>query len=246
MCFMHKKYQVLFVVWFFIFPALSFAGDVSNFVLLGFSSDGHYMAFAQYGFDANKGQAYSSINTVDIKKNSFVPGTSLQKQLQMAAQNLPAFGDGVFYWLLEDNAKYRKQYGIDYLNRGRLLYMTSALSNMATAESFVLPKTESPIEFRDFQTKKNYQIILSQKATGQGSTMTSHMSAQLTISDGDQKKSYTLGNATFERKGVLGYMIDKMIVTPDNKSIVVVIARQEYGEDKTIRVRYMVETLSLS
>ena len=51
-----------------------FAGDVASFVDKGFTSDGKYYIFGQYGKTDKKFQGWAEIYQVNIASNDFVEG----------------------------------------------------------------------------------------------------------------------------------------------------------------------------
>ena len=65
---------------FFAFVAICFslgsvfAGDVASFVDKGFSEDGKYYVFGQYGKTDKKYQGWAEIYVVDIQENDYVDG----------------------------------------------------------------------------------------------------------------------------------------------------------------------------
>ena len=52
--------------------SVSWAGDVASFVDKGFSEDGKYYVFGQYGKTDKKYQGYAEIYQVDIAANDYV------------------------------------------------------------------------------------------------------------------------------------------------------------------------------
>jgi predicted secreted protein len=52
-----------------------YAGDAAELNFIGFSEDGNYLAFEQYGFEDGSGFAYSEIIMVDVPNNSFAYST---------------------------------------------------------------------------------------------------------------------------------------------------------------------------
>lgn len=56
-----------------IAPAL--AGDRAEIALLGFSEDGRYFAYEEYGIQDGSGFAFSSIYAIDLTTDRWVPGT---------------------------------------------------------------------------------------------------------------------------------------------------------------------------
>ncbi len=59
----------------FIVAAMSmYAGDIANFVNIGFSSDGSRFVFGQHGSTDGEYRAYADIYCVDVPTNRFIPG----------------------------------------------------------------------------------------------------------------------------------------------------------------------------
>ncbi|AUI67625.1 DUF2259 domain-containing protein [Beggiatoa leptomitoformis] len=71
-----KKCIALFLC---IFPLSLWAGDAATLHFLGFSKDGKYLAFEQYGVTDGNGAAYSSIYPVDVAKNDYVAKPFVQE-----------------------------------------------------------------------------------------------------------------------------------------------------------------------
>jgi len=71
---MIKKKTYLPLVLFLLFafaPAAVFAGDYANLNFIGFSKDGKYLAFEEYGTQDGSGYPYANIYFVDVAKNAF-------------------------------------------------------------------------------------------------------------------------------------------------------------------------------
>ena len=68
-----KKSILCTLVAFLCLSAL-FAGDVATFVDKGFSEDGKYYIFGQYGKTDKKFESWAEIYQVDIEKNDWVDG----------------------------------------------------------------------------------------------------------------------------------------------------------------------------
>ncbi len=58
----------LFIACLLLF-SLARAGDSASLEVQGFSRDGRYLVFEQYGFQDGSGFPYSSVHVVDVKKN---------------------------------------------------------------------------------------------------------------------------------------------------------------------------------
>ena len=61
-------------IFLFIAAAVSFAGDAAVLVDSGFSADGAYYIFGQYGKTDKSFQGWAEIYTVDVAGNDYVDG----------------------------------------------------------------------------------------------------------------------------------------------------------------------------
>jgi predicted secreted protein len=53
-------------------PAAVFAGDYATLNFVGFSKDGNYLAFEEYGSQDGTGYPYANVYFIDVAKNAFV------------------------------------------------------------------------------------------------------------------------------------------------------------------------------
>jgi predicted secreted protein len=60
-------------------PAL--AGDRAAIALLGFSEDGRYFAFEEYGVQDGSGFPFSNIQVIDLKADNWVPGAPFKARI---------------------------------------------------------------------------------------------------------------------------------------------------------------------
>lgn len=56
----------------------AFAGDMASLNVLGYSRDGNVFAFEEFGILDGSGGAYSNIFFIDIKSDTFLPGTPIR------------------------------------------------------------------------------------------------------------------------------------------------------------------------
>ena len=210
-----------------------YAGDAAVFQNLGFSPDGKYFMFAQYGVSENSSLPYAEIFTVDVARNRFVPG-GVRKTVARTAVEPGSDGRGALFNLLAETLPLKKRHDIDHALTGRLLYIL-----LDGAE----PKAE--LEFRDFQTDVKYKVVLNQSSAGSGEGIKSSFHLVVTVEDPSGRvRSYTAGNPDYWRAGVRSYRIRQILLTPDGRSVVFALERAE--EDPAgASVRYMVETLRL-
>lgn len=210
------------------------AGDIATFVNLGFSPDSSYFMFGQYGIESGTGKPFAEIYLVDTKKNDFVAKGSVKKAYEAALE--PGQGcEGAFYSLFGDSVGLAQKYRIDHLSPGRLLYV-------------LLDGEEPPatLSFRDFKTEASYDVAL-QKSVAESKEAGVSSSFGLTLSfkakDGIAKR-VTAGNADLKRPGVRDYVIRRILLAPDGKTLVFII--EKHLSDKGDQaVRYMVETVKL-
>jgi predicted secreted protein len=64
------------------------AGDAAERTILGFSPDGRYFAFEQYGIQDGSGFPYSEIFLIDLNTDSWVEGTPVRIRLEDDSQSL--------------------------------------------------------------------------------------------------------------------------------------------------------------
>ena len=66
------------------------AGDAAERDILGFSPDGRYFAFEQYGVQDGSGFPYSEIFLIDLSDDSWVEGTPVRVRLENESRSLEA------------------------------------------------------------------------------------------------------------------------------------------------------------
>ena len=59
-------------------PLTALAGESAQFNALGFSDDGRYFAFEQFGIQDGSGFPYSDIFLIDLDTDSFAGGTPVR------------------------------------------------------------------------------------------------------------------------------------------------------------------------
>jgi predicted secreted protein len=226
---MSKRLALIWVV--FLLAALAAsAGDVAQFVNLGFSADSKYFMFGQYGVSEKDTTPWAETFIVDVAANNFVPkGTA--RSVGAHPVDPGATGLGALLNALADSLSQKKRYKVDHLATGRLLYVL--LDGAQAADT---------LEFRDFQTGKSYRIALTQSATAKGTDSSSSFSIAVSVTDKDGRvHTFTAGNPSFVRKGVKAYHIKQLILAPDGTSLVFIVQREEQ-DTRGDNIRYMVET----
>uniref|UniRef100_A0A7C3IK78 DUF2259 domain-containing protein n=1 Tax=Gracilinema caldarium TaxID=215591 RepID=A0A7C3IK78_9SPIR len=213
------------------------AGDGATFVDLGFSPDGRYYTFGQYGVESGSLKPWAELFLVDVPKNNFVSGGRLSY-----IHNAPIIqgqdGSGALYTLLAGNGPLFKKYAIDFLRQSRPLYLSMD------------PKAGSsdggtPIEFRDFEAGDSFTVSMVSLVEGTGENLKSSFFINLerTKADGSRKK-YVVGTPQVKRPLITSYRICRVMIAPKDGSMIFVIEMTKKavsGND----IRYMVEALHL-
>jgi len=213
--------------------AAAWSGDVAQFDNLGFSSDGRYFMFGQHGILEKNSYPYAEISIVDVPANAFVPqGT---KKVSYAKGVEPgSTGLGALLNALDDMAGQRRQYRIDHLLTGRLLYLL--VDGVNPAET---------LEFRDFQAGTRYAVTLAQTAGTRDGAPAAAFSLKVVVTGRDGKaKDLTVGNPGLQRAGVKTYRVKQVVLGPNGAALVFGIQKEEL-DGQSVDIRYMVETVRL-
>lgn len=209
------------------------AGDKAEYVNLGFSPDGNYFFFGQYGFAAEISQSYADLYLVDISKNKFVPAGIFSGEYAGTIEPGQS-PDGALFSLLETASSTRKKYNIDYLKKGRPLYI-----RISDSEESI-----DVLDFRDFETGSRFSMELIQSADldDEGKASDSSFYIEMTFTgSGGVEVPFVIGHPDFKRKGISSYRIERVMTDPENKSIIIIIAKI----DNDLNIRYMVETVRI-
>ena len=219
---MRKLYTITVMA---IFAAVVYAGDLANFVNLGFSADGTKFAFGQYGLQDKTYRAYAEIYAVDVAANTFLPNgifrTSPSKQTDGKESKST-------FLALQNRAQVSlSQWGISETRQGRVLYVqTEATEGNQT------------LFFRDFQTSDEYTVVLN--TTQKSKTESSfYLTVEKTKPNGTKIKK-DVGRPDYVRKGVKNYAVKKILMHDTSCALIFIIEKKEHtaaGDS----FRYMVE-----
>lgn len=230
-----KKLCVTILCTFLVFSV--FAGDVSQFVDVGFSPDGAYYMFGYYGSTDKTYQGYAELYMVDVKKNDFV-SNGIFKTLPSKATTVTDKISSRFYFdeLMKKADPVIVKQAISEKNTGLPLFMSSAADEKATE-----------IEFRDFENAIIYSVkLISFKEEDKAGTPKSsfYLLMEQKNADGTVIKKYTVGNPSVKRANISAYSIDRVLTDKSGKNLVFVI-NKEITDAAGSSMRFMVETLSL-
>ena len=223
---MSKRLALVWVLFFLAALAAS-AGDVAQFVNLGFSKDARYFMFGQFGIAQKDSTPWADTFIVDVPANAFASKGTM-RFVGTQPVDPGANGLGALLNTLSDALPRTKKLGIDHLSTGRLLYVL--LDGAQPAET---------LEFRDFQAGRSYKIELTQTAAATGASYV--LSIAITEKDG-AVRSLSAGNPSFKRSGVKAYHIKQIILAPDGASLVFIVQKEEQDTQGS-NIRYMVETV---
>jgi predicted secreted protein len=73
---------VLAIIAFFALASAAAAGDYADREIIGFSPDGRFFAFEEYGMQDGSGFPYSNIYLIDTSNDSWVSGTPIRVRLE--------------------------------------------------------------------------------------------------------------------------------------------------------------------
>jgi predicted secreted protein len=207
------------------------AGDTASFVDLGFSPDGGTYMFGQYGIRNGTLKPWAELFAVDMGRNVFIQGGRLAY-----THDAPAVsgqdGSGAFLHLLTQNATLAERRGVNYLTRGRLLYVG------------VLDGVErETIEFRDFEKGASYRATLVTRTEGTGANLRSSFVIELEQTGANgARRSFQGGSPQVKRSLISSYQIRRVMISPRDGGLIFVIetrGQAASGQD----IRYMVEAV---
>ena len=215
-----------------------FAGDSAVFVDNGFSKDGSFYIFGQYGRTDKNYRGWAEIYTVDVAKNDYVDSGVFRDAYKDSEKN----GKEIYEQLYARNNDKLKKYECSTPKPDQVLYIREDDKKNSTDE----------IVFKDFvgslgDGHATYHVDLVQEVTGSGLNVRSSFFIMVEKQDlkGNVLARQKFGNPSITRKGVSGYRIERIVCDNAGKSLVFVVEKTMV--DKTgINIRYMIETGNLN
>lgn len=215
------------------------AGDVASFVDKGFSADGKYYVFGQYGRTDKKYQGWAEIYQVDIAKNDYVDSGVFK--INPTAVTADKAGIDVYDALEGKNFYYIKDLNCKKSNPDQVLYILDDVNKSGTDE----------IVFKDFnnsdiETPDSYYIQLVPTINGSGKNVKSSFYIWVEKKDyqGNTISKTKVGSPDIVRKGISNYKIERIMCDPSGKNFIFVIEKI-LEDDAGISIRYMVEAAEI-
>ena len=225
-----RKFVILIVC--AVSMAAVYAGDLANFINLGFSADGSRFAFGQYGRTDGEYRAYAYIFCVDVAKNDFVAGGRFSTA--PSANTAGKDGRSVFHDLQARAGDFLGRQAILAAQQGRSLYVQAENE----------PNLKK-ISFRDFETGTEYTVTMYVLAEGSGGKVRSSFYLVVEMTDQTGNKTVkTVGTPSLKRSGVSDYLVRRIVADGTGKSLVIVVEKKLYEKNGDSAL-YMVETCRL-
>ena len=229
----------------FIFSALIlaaassavYAGDSAAFEDMGFSADGKTYVFGQYGKTDKKFQAWAESFTVDVAGNVFVKNEVYKTEPSKKTAEIS--GKRAFDDLRQKTQWKFAGYSLKPNTASNLIYLRENEKKNAEEEITFQCFDESTEEKAVF-----YSIRLIPEFEGSGKNVKSkfYLLVKKTSSDGTVLGTWKVGTPELKRKGISSYTVDKIFMSDDLKSLVIVV-QKTLEDDTGTSIRYMVETL---
>lgn len=217
-----------------------YAGDSAVLVDNGFSEDGKYYIFGQYGKTDKKFQGWAEIFIVDVAANDYVDkGVFRTKPSAVTADKS---GKDVYEALAGKSYFETRKYNCSPANPDRILYIRENEDKLGADE----------IVFQDFISSVSrdqavYSVKLIPTVNGKGLESSSSFYIELRKKDANGKTAayQKIGSPNIVRKGVTGYKIERIVCDKTGHNLVFMV--EKTVEDKTgVNIRYMIETAVLA
>ncbi len=215
------------------------AGDVASFVDKGFSADGKYYVFAQYGKTDKKFQAWAEIFQVDIAANDYVDSGVFKTRPSAATADKN--GKTVYDELEAKASSYLNDLNCKKANAEHVLYILDDVHKTGTDEIVFKDFTSA-----DLENQNSYRITLVPTINGKGKNARSsfYINLEKYDADGYVLSTQRIGSPSISRKGVTNYKIERIFRDECGKNLIFVIEKH-YEDDAGLSVRYMVEAAKL-
>ncbi len=233
-----KKLFLCSMAFLFAVTAMN-AGDVASFVDKGFSADGRYYVFAQYGKTDKKFQGWAEIFQVDIAANDYVDSGVFRTRPSAATADKN--GKDIYTELEARADAYLSGLNCKVANSDHVLYILDDVHKTGTDEIVFKDFTSA-----DLDNQNSYRITLVPTINGKGKNARSsfYINLEKFDADGYLLSTQRIGSPSISRKGVTNYKIERIFRDDSCQNLIFVIEKH-YEDDAGLSVRYMVEAAKI-
>ena len=211
------------------------AGDVATFVDKGFSEDGKYYVFGQYGKTDKKFQGWAELYQVDIAANDYTDnGVFKTKPSAVTADKK---GYEVFEALEGKSFYYFKDLKCEPANIDHVLYILDDVNKTGTDEIVFKDFRSADLENADVYHIKLYPTV---NGSGKNARSSFYIMLEKKNAAGEVITSKKIGTPSISRKGVTNYKIERIFCDKSEKNLIFVIEKM-MEDDTGTSIRYMVE-----
>ena len=216
------------------FSAL-YAGVVATFVDKGFSEDGKYYVFGQYGKTDKKFQGWAEIYQVDIAANDYTDSGVFKTK--PSAVTADKNGREVFE-ALEGKSFYDfKDLKCQTANIDHVLYILDDVNKSGTDEIVFKDFRSADLENADVYNIKLYPTV---NGSGKNARSSFYIMLEKKNAAGEILMSRKIGSPNITRKGVTNYKIERIFCDKSEKNLIFVIEKMT-EDDTGTSIRYMIE-----
>lgn len=210
-----KKQRWFFRILFLLLPFLLQASETSYLQPLGFSSDGCFYAFEEYGVFAGSGAPYSYIFILDVDNNDYA-----EKPLRLqGSEDQTESLEKIRAANLSSATPHLERYGIDAANRGELLlyHPITDLTGKDTRQDISVADRRVKFVEKDFSTHDvftKYEIILRHISTDKRCPLSNKPAQmfQLSLATAEDEKILQKDSRLPASRGcVLCYRIERVV-----------------------------------
>lgn len=222
----------------FSFTAL-FAGDVATLVDGGFSADGKYYVFGQYGMTDKTYQGWAEIYQVDIEKNDYVDsGVFKTKPTAVTAGKN---GKEIYEALESKNYFYLKNLDCEKANIDHVLYILDDVNKKGSDEIIITDFRGSDIEKPD---TFHIQLVSNVNGSGKNAKSSFFIMVEKRDADGNVIARQKVGSPDIVRKGITNYKIERIFCDKSETNFIFIVEKI-LEDDKGISIRYMIEAAKM-
>ena len=215
------------------------AGEVATFVDKGFSEDGKYYVFGQYGRTDKKYQGWAEIYQVDIAKNDWVDGGVFK--INPTAVTADKAGVEVYEALEGKNYYYLRDLKCKVADADRVLYILDDVNKTGTDEIVFTDFNNSTVD-----SPNTFHIQLVPTINGKGKSVKSsfYIWVEKKDAEGNTISKTKVGSPEVVRSGISNYKIERIMCDPSQTNFIFVIEKIQ-EDDTGISIRYMVEAAKI-